>query len=45
MTAVLADRDAAHARAVRLQADARKRFSIEAMAAGIENVYGRAMVG
>jgi glycosyltransferase involved in cell wall biosynthesis len=45
MTAALADRDAAHAKAARLQADARKRFSIEAMAAGIENVYGRAMVG
>jgi glycosyltransferase involved in cell wall biosynthesis len=43
LTEVMGDRDAAHHRAARLQADVRKRFSIAAMAAGVEAVYRRAI--
>jgi glycosyltransferase involved in cell wall biosynthesis len=43
MTAALTDRATVRARAARLQADATNRFSIEAMAAGIESLYDRAL--
>jgi glycosyltransferase involved in cell wall biosynthesis len=43
MTAALTDRKTVRARAARLQADAKDRFSIEAMAAGIESLYDRAL--